>query len=157
MFPLSDSKVKFYLNIAKEVSKASKCLRSHFGVVIVNNDMIIGTGYNGPARGVAHCNPCRRADCPSGVGYEKCNAVHAEVNAIIQSGGRKGCLGGILFISSHNKPFDGTIYNKGMGNFPCDNCARLVVNAGIQYVVQEEIDTWKCYDIPELVSVGKIW
>ena len=91
----------FYLKLAEEVSRNSKCLRGNWGAVIVKNDMIIGVGYNGPARGVKHCSPCRRASLPPGKGYEKCIAAHAEVNAIIQSGGRQGCLGSI-------KPSPGT-------------------------------------------------
>ena len=158
------NKHEYYLMLSKEVSKASKCLRSHFGVVIVKDDMIIGTGYNGPARGVDHCNPCRRKDDPSGVGYEKCIAVHAEVNAIIQSGGRKGCLGATLYINSHNRP-KGTIqYNHTMGDFPCNNCARLIVNAGIQFVVQDEsvmtnggwVVDYHVHNINHLVALGKI-
>ncbi len=150
------NKYEYYLNIANEVSKASKCLRSHFGVIIVKNDMIIGAGYNGPARGVKHCEPCRRADYPSGQGYEKCIAIHAEANAIIQAGGREGCLGATLYINSHNKPYNGTIYNKGMGDFPCDNCARLIVNAGIEWVIHLEHSVPVMYHIPDLVGEGKI-
>ena len=155
-------KDEFYLTVAQEISKFSKCLRSHFGSVIVKNDMIIGTGYNGPARGVQHCNICKRADCPHGVGYEKCNAVHAEANAILQSGGRAGCLGATIYVGSHNKKFDGTKYNQGMGDFCCDNCARLIVNSGIEWVCQEEfaLDGKSCavnYNVPSLVQKGKIW
>lgn len=174
------SKYDYYLNIAKEISKASKCLRSHFGAIIVKNDMIIGAGYNGPARGVEHCSPCRRINCPSGVGYEKCIAVHAEANAIIQAGGRVGCLGATMYIASHNKNWDGTIYNVAMGDFPCNNCARLIINSGIEWVVHLElcvdgsvdigedsigqrvmaprkVFAPKCYNVPELVRYGKLW
>gem|GEM_PF-2056108 len=149
-------KSEYYLNIAKEASKASKCLRSHFGVVIVKNDMIIGVGFNGPARGVAHCNPCRREKDPSGVGYEKCIAVHAEVNGIIQSGGRAGCLGATMYMGSHNRKYNGTRYNEGMGDFPCNNCARLIINSGIEWLVQEE-EVIKLYHIPTLVKEGRVW
>lgn len=151
------TRYEYYLAIAKEVSKASKCLRSHFGVIIVKNDMIIGTGYNGPARGVSHCDPCRRAEYLSGQGYDKCNAVHAEANGIIQAGGRQGCLGATLYINSHNKVYNGTIYNQGMGYFPCDNCARLIVNAGIEWVIQDEYGIPHMHRIDKLVEEGKIW
>ena len=146
------TKDEFYLNLAKEISRFSKCLRSHFGVVVVKDDMIIGTGYNGPARNVEHCNPCRREGYPSGQGYEKCIAVHAEVNGVIQSGGRYRCLGATMYLSSHNRKWDGTRYNKGVGDFPCDNCARVIVNAGIEYVVQEENGNVMVYHIPTLVK-----
>ena len=145
-----------YLSLAAMVSSFSTCLRSHFGVVIVKDDQVLGIGYNGPARGVKHCEVCRRADCPSGVGYEKCIAVHAEVNAIIQSGGREKCLGATLYIASHKRPMTKTIYNILMGDFPCNNCARVIVNAGIKFVVQRELDGIREYDIKELIQLRQL-
>lgn len=154
------NKPEFYISIANKISDASKCLRSHWGVVVVKNDMIIGTGFNGPARGVAHCDPCYRANYPSGQGYHLCKAVHAEVNAIIQAGGRIGCLGATLYIGSNKRPSVVTTYNAGMGDFPCDNCARVIVNAGIEWVVQEEDGADGVvlvhYNIPELVRSGRL-
>jgi len=154
------TKDEYYINIAREVSKASKCQRSHFGSVVVKNDTIIGTGYNGPARGVDHCNPCRRADCAPGSGYEKCIAVHAEVNGVVQAGGRQGCLGATMYMGSHNRKYDGTVYNASMGDFPCDNCARVLVNAGIVWLVQAEIKDGKevivRYNLPKLVESGEL-
>lgn len=143
---------EYYLNIAKEASKASKCLSSHWGVVIVKNDMILGIGYNGPARGVRHCNPCKRLGFSPGQGYDKCSAVHAEANAIIQSGGRERCIGSSLYISSHNRIWDASkSYNTKLGNFPCNNCTRLIVNAGISYIIHME-DKVKIYDIKDLLE-----
>lgn len=150
------TKDEYYLSIACEVSKASKCLRSHFGSVIVRDDMIIGTGYNGPAHGVGHCEMCKRADYKPGDGYWECNAVHAEVNGIIHSGGRRGCLGATMYISSHNRKYNGTRYNAGMGDFPCNNCARVIVNAGIEWLIQEEHGRIVRYNIPQLVREGKL-
>jgi dCMP deaminase len=149
-------KDKYYISIAKEVSKASKCLRSHFGSVVVKDDMIIGTGYNGPSRGVSHCKLCRRVNDPPGAGYEKCIAVHAEINGIIQAGGRRGCLGATMYMSSHNRKYDGTRYNAGMGDFPCNNCARAIINAGIEWLVQEENGEVVRHHVPTLVREGKL-
>lgn len=150
-------KDEYYLTLAKEVSKASKCLRSHFGVIIIKNDMIIGTGYNGPARGVQHCDPCKRADDPPGIGYEKCIAVHAEANAIIQAGGRERCLGASMYIGSHNRRADDSLrYNNSMGFFPCNNCGRLIINSGIKQLIQLEGEDIRCYDISFLVAMGQL-
>jgi dCMP deaminase len=158
METVSLEKMNFYLNLAELISRESKCLKGNFGVVIVKNDIILGTGYNGPARGIAHCNPCRREGLPMGVGYDKCIAVHAEVNAIIQSGGRERCLGSVLYIASHNRKWDPNVnYNHTMKNFPCNNCARTIVNAGVAFLVQREDDNKPVvYDINELVRTGKI-
>ncbi|OGM08246.1 hypothetical protein A2Z67_00915 [Candidatus Woesebacteria bacterium RBG_13_36_22] len=149
-------KYEYYLGIAKKVSEASKCLRSHFGAIVVKDDMIIGTGYNGPARGVPHCNPCRRADYDHGMGYEKCIAIHAEVNAIIQSGGRRGCLGGTLYMGSHTGSHSKN-YNPQMGDFCCPNCTRTIINSGIEWVIQEgENGVPELYHIPQLVKEGRL-
>jgi dCMP deaminase len=132
---------EFYLQLAEQISRASKCSKGNFGAVIVKDDMVIGLGYNGPARGVDHCNPCRRADCDPGSGYDKCIAAHAEVNAIIQAGGRERCLGSTLYMDSHNrKPGCGGVYNTQLGFFPCDNCFKYIVNAGIDCVVHRGPD-----------------
>jgi len=146
------NKQEYYLGLAKKVSEMSKCLRGHFGAIIVKNDMMIGAGYNGPARGVAHCNPCRREGDPCGVGYEKCIAVHAEVNAIVQAGGRSGCLGSTMYLASHNRTYGATIYHPRLGDFPCPNCARLIVNGGVKWLINEG----GVYEIERLVEEGDI-
>lgn len=154
------SKHKFYLNLAREISKQSHCLRGNFGAVIVKHDMVLGIGYNGPARGVKHCEVCRRESEPSGLGYDKCIAVHAEANAVIQAGGRMHCLGATLYLGTHNRPLaeQTNKYNEGMGYFSCGNCARLMVNAGIIWFVQEETAGYIAeYDLPLLVQEGKLF
>jgi dCMP deaminase len=148
-------KDKLYLSIAREVSKFSKCLKGNFGAVIVKNDMILGSGYNGPARGVVHCNPCRRANSRSGEGYEKCIAVHAEENAIIQSGGRERCLGASLYLASHNRANES--YNASVeGFFPCNRCARLLVNSGVYSVIFEVEGVVREFDLEVMVKKGEL-
>ena len=90
----------YYLNIAKAVSKRSTCLRRQYGAIIVKNDEIIATGYNGSARGEPNC--CDEGVCwreahniPHGEQYEKCVAVHAEQNAII-SAARRDMIGATM-------------------------------------------------------------
>ena len=68
------SKDKYYLNIAEAVSKRSPCLRRQYGSVIVKNDEIIATGYNGVPRGCKHCETCNRVNVPRGQCYENCLA-----------------------------------------------------------------------------------
>lgn len=90
------SKDEYYLSIAAAVARRSTCLRRQYGAVIIKNDEIISTGYNGAARGEPNC--CDTGECwreanniPHGEQYEKCVAVHAEQNAII-SAARQKCL-----------------------------------------------------------------
>lgn len=85
------TKTSYYLNIAKAVSTRSTCLRRQYGAVIVKDDRIIATGYNGAPRGVTNCcdiNTCYREQnhIPHGERYEECCAVHAELNALLSAG-----------------------------------------------------------------------
>ena len=125
------SKRDYYLEIAKTVSLRSTCMRRQYGAVIVKDDRIISTGYNGSARGEANC--CDVGYCwreshgiPHGEQYEKCVAVHAEDNAISQAG--RETIGGTLYLAGFE---NGTpIVAK-----PCLMCERKIKNAGIVEVV----------------------
>ena len=50
------SKANYYLDIAQTVSKRSTCLRKHYGAIIVKDDCIVSTGYNGAPRGRKNCS-----------------------------------------------------------------------------------------------------
>lgn len=132
------SKTKYYLDIAAAVAARSTCLRRQYGAVIVRNDEIVSTGYNGSARGEENC--CDIGECwreahhiPHGEQYEKCQAVHAEANAIISA--------------SRNEMIGATLYLAGFENGkrievpqPCEMCRRLIRNAGIGKVVANDGD-----------------
>ena len=49
------SKENYYLNIAQTVLERATCLRRVYGAIIVKNDEIISTGYNGSPRGRKNC------------------------------------------------------------------------------------------------------
>lgn len=126
------SKVEYYLNIARAVAKRSTCLRRQYGAVIVKNDEIISTGYNGSHRGADNC--CDVGVCwreahgiPHGEQYEKCVAVHAEQNAII-SAARSDMIGSTLYLAG----FEG---EREIVGEPCLICHKMIANAGIAKVV----------------------
>lgn len=128
------SKDEYYLSIARGVLKRSTCLRRNYGVVIVKDDEIISTGYNGAARGEPNCcdtGTCLRNELgvPSGERYELCVAIHAEDNAIT-SAGRSKCQGATLYIAGVNC-CDGSEANPQ----PCKMCRRKIINAGISRVI----------------------
>ena len=84
------SKANYYLDIAQTVLERATCLRRVYGAIIVKNDEIISTGYNGAPRGRANCvdlGYCSREamQVPRGERYELCRSVHAEANAIISA------------------------------------------------------------------------
>lgn len=130
------SKDQYYLDIALAVSKRSNCIRRHYGAVIVNNDEIISTGYNGSPRGQINCcdiGSCKRSQAERYHDYEECCSVHAEQNAII-SASRKEMIGGTLYLSCEY--FNGTEWVRDTGEVrPCPLCQRMIDNSGIDSVI----------------------
>ena len=124
-------KTNYYLDIADTVSRRSTCIRRQYGAIIVRNDEIIATGYNGAPRGRKNCLDLgfcerERQNIPSGQRYELCRSVHAEANAII-SAARRDILGGILYLV-------GREYDTGVlltDTTSCAMCRKMIINAGI--------------------------
>ena len=97
------SKENYYLNIAQTVLERATCLRRVYGAIIVKNDEIVSTGYNGAPRGRKNCMDlgyCTREamNVPAESGDELCRSVHAEMNAII-SAARRDTLGATLYLA----------------------------------------------------------
>ena len=115
---------EYFMEIAHVVSKRSNCLRRSVGAVVMKDNHILSTGYNGTPRGVRNCfaGGCARCagEAASGTHLEECRCTHAEQNAICQA----ACYG--------NSIADGTLY---VTISPCLTCAKLIINAGIREVV----------------------
>ena len=129
------SKENYYLDIAETVLQRSTCLRRRYGAIIVLNDEIISTGYNGAPRGRQNCvdlGTCTREklNIPRGERYELCRSVHAEANAII-SAARRDCIGATLYLTGRDANTDEVVPDAT----PCAMCRRLIINAGIRTVV----------------------
>lgn len=129
------SKTNYYLDIAQTVSERSTCMRKRYGAIIVKNDVIVSTGYNGAPRGRQNC--CEMQFClreklqiPRGERYELCRSVHAEANAIIAAA-REQMLGGTLYICCTD-PADGAVIPDTCS---CMMCKRMIINAGISTVI----------------------
>ena len=128
-------KVNYYLDIAQTVAERSTCLRRCYGSIIVNNDEIVSSGYNGAPRGRKNCvdlDYCTREELniPSGQRYELCRSVHSEANAII-SASRREMLGATLYMACVD-PATGELIP---GSTSCSMCRRQIINAGIQRIV----------------------
>jgi dCMP deaminase len=128
-------KENYYLDIAETVLERSTCLRRRYGAIIVKNDEIVSTGYNGAPRGRKNCMDlgyCTREamNIPSGERYELCRSVHAEMNAII-SAARRDTLGATLYLAGRESA-SGQLLRHATS---CSMCRRLVINAGIDRVV----------------------
>ena len=129
------SKANYYLDIAQTVLERATCLRRVYGAIIVKNDEIISTGYNGAPRGRANCvdlGYCSREamQVPRGERYELCRSVHAEANAII-SASRRDMVGGTLYLVGRNAQ-TGEILSDATS---CPMCRRHIINAGLERVV----------------------
>ena len=148
----SIDKDNYYLDIAETVLERSTCLRRMYGAIIVRNDEIVSTGYNGAPRGRRNCvdlNYCIRENLgvPSGQRYELCRSVHAEANAII-SAARRDTIGGTLYLVGH-------LYRTGevIPAECCSMCKRLVINAGISRVVARiSRDEYVVTDVQEWID-----
>lgn len=128
------SKVEYYLGIADAVSKRGTCLRRNYGSVIVKDDHIVSTGYNGAPRGRVNC--CDLGTCwrkshnvPQYADYSKCRSCHAEMNAIINASSEE-MNDATLYLVGRNYD-DGTFTDADC----CTLCKRMVINAGIKMVV----------------------
>lgn len=131
-------KVNYYLDIAETVLKRSTCIRRCFGAIIVKNDEIIATGFNGAPRGRRNCCDLKyclreKLDIPRGERYEMCRSVHAEQNAII-SASRKDLLGSTLYLVGKEVETGDYVFNSN----PCSLCKRMIINAGIKEVIMRD-------------------
>ena len=134
-------RINYYLDIAETVTERSTCIRRQWGAVIVKNDEIISTGYNGAPRGRKNCSDVgscirEKLQVPRGERYELCRSVHAEQNAII-SASRRDMIGATLFIVGVD-PKTNEYVEKSM---PCALCKREIINSGLERVIIRDTKT----------------
>lgn len=118
------SKIQWAMRLTRVVATRATCPRRQVGAIIFDEDgQILSTGYNGPSRGVPHCltDPCGGQGAASGESLDKCIAVHAEQNAILQCGPIQRAM--VLAVSTS----------------PCDSCMKLLMNTPIQMILFDEI------------------
>lgn len=105
-----------YLKMAAEWAKLSHCKRKQVGALIVKNRMIISDGFNGVPSGFNNC-------CEDENGETRWEVLHAEANAILKvASSTQSSVGATLYITLS----------------PCQNCSKLIHQAGIQRVVYSE-------------------
>jgi dCMP deaminase len=120
---------EYFLNVASAVSTRADCTRRQVGAVIVKDNRIVSTGYNGAPAGRPGCldGACPRgqlsvSEVVPGSSYDtgpgSCIAVHAEANAIIYADYER-CRGAVLYCTDE----------------PCEGCCKLIAGAGILGVI----------------------
>ncbi|MBE6571914.1 MAG: cytidine deaminase [Ruminococcaceae bacterium] len=147
------SKENYYLDIACTVATRATCLRKKYGAIIVKNDSIISTGYNGAPRGRKNCTDlcfCMRdkLNIPRGERYEMCRSVHAEANAIIAAS-RDQMIGSTMYLCG----IDAKSGELVADSCSCQMCKRLVINAGIEKViVRNTKDEFTVYNVESWIE-----
>ena len=150
-------KENYYLDIAETVLERSTCARKHYGAIIVRNDEIIATGYNGAPRGRINCTDLgyclrQKLGVPSGQRYELCRSVHAEANAII-SASRRDMVGGTLYLVGRNAQ-TGELLTDATS---CPMCRRMVLNAGLaRVVIRRTPEEFTVVDVEEWVRTDDL-
>lgn len=114
---------RYFLNIASLVAARSTCLHRKVGAVLVRDNQILSTGYNGAPSGEPHCDETGCMKPEHGTGMERCRAVHAEVNAIVQAAIHGVSIEGATLYCTHS---------------PCAICEKILKNARITNIIYEE-------------------
>lgn len=152
-------KISYYLDIAESVLERATCLRRCYGAIIVKNDEIISTGYNGAPRGRTNCcdlKYCAREklNIKSGEKYELCRSVHAEQNAVI-SAARRDTIGATMYmvgkdaVSGEILPYIDS----------CSMCKRVIINSGIEKLIVKDITSkagYKVIDVNDWINYDEV-
>ena len=147
------SKHNYYLDIAQTVAERCTCLRKKYGAIIVKDDVIVSTGYNGAPRGRKNCDDLgycfrEKLGIPRGERYEMCRSVHAEANAIIAAP-REQMLGSTLYMVC-TSPEDGAVM---AGTSSCMMCKKLAINAGIEkLVVRDDAENFRVINVSDWIE-----
>lgn len=114
----------YFMALAALASQRSNCMKRRVGCVLVGRERrVISTGYNGTPRGLRNC---AEGGCPrcndgnsSGVGLATCLCIHAEENALLESGRERIRDGAVLYCDT----------------CPCLTCSIKICQVGISEVV----------------------
>jgi dCMP deaminase len=123
----------YYLKLALDAASRSTCLKRNYGAVIVKDDHIVSTGYNGAPRGRVNCSDigCPRMNVAHNTEYSTCRSVHAEANAIIHAN-YSDMIGSTLYLSGSDCMKENQTIKDAE---PCPMCKRMIINAQIDRVV----------------------
>lgn len=118
---------EYFMEMAELARKRTTCIRRGVGAVIVKDNRVLATGYNGTPTGIAHCEETgclrQKMNVPSGKQHELCRGLHAEQNAIVQAAKMGVSIDGATLYCTTR---------------PCVICSKMLINAGIKRVVISE-------------------
>jgi dCMP deaminase len=115
---------EYFLNIAKAVAGRADCLRRKVGAVLVQEERIVSTGYNGTPKGLLNCTDggchrCKHDEYEPGKHYDICVCVHAEANALAAAARFGIAIEGATLYATHQ---------------PCFGCAKELLQAGVHRI-----------------------
>jgi dCMP deaminase len=135
-------RMNYYMLIAMAVRRRANCIGNRVGAVLVLNDRIISTGYNGTPQNMPNCDEggcercAHREKYGTATGYDVCICVHAEQNALISA-------------SRFGTPVEGASLYTTMQ--PCFGCAKELLQARVHAVFYlhewryPDEDLWRQY------------
>jgi dCMP deaminase len=135
---------EYFMSVAHLISRRSTCERAHIGAVIVRDNNILATGYNGSPSGLPHCEGPNcliyKSTHPDGTIEENCmRTIHAEINAIAQAAKNGTAIQGAdIYITAS----------------PCINCLKVLINVGIKTIYYDK--PYKMQHIAELVALSGV-
>ncbi|KAJ1720580.1 Deoxycytidine monophosphate (dCMP) deaminase [Coemansia erecta] len=115
----------YFMLLSELASHRANCMKRKVGCILVKDNQIIATGYNGTPKGITNCSEggCPRCNdgTPCGVSLDHCLCIHAEENALLEAGrGRvRNAEGVVLYCNT----------------CPCLGCAKKIVQVGVKVVV----------------------
>lgn len=117
---------EYFMSMANLAKLRSTCIRRQVGAVAVREGRVLATGYNGAPSGMEHCDKesCIRTklSIPSGEMLDKCYALHAEANTILQSAIHGVSMAGCTLYCTCS---------------PCINCMKLLIGVKAKRIVWE--------------------
>ncbi|KAJ7110048.1 cytidine deaminase-like protein [Mycena epipterygia] len=113
----------YFMTLASLASRRSNCMKRRVGAVLVRENRILATGYNGTPRGLTNCNEggciqCNGTSYPGNIAHE-CVCLHAEENALLEAGRERVGLGSVLYCNT----------------CPCLKCTIKIIQTGVKTVV----------------------
>ena len=114
---------EYFITMAKLAASRGTCIRRKVGCILVSKEnQVLATGYNGVPSGFDHCIdiPCEGAHYESGQGLDKCESIHAEMNAVINCKDVR------------------EIYTAYCTTAPCVHCIKVLLNTGCKRLVMAE-------------------
>ncbi|CAG9324702.1 DCD1_1 [Blepharisma stoltei] len=115
----------YFMRLAEMAATRTNCMKGGTGAIIVKENRIISTGYNGTPTGIPNCYEGGCEKCNSDIetpeNQEDCMCAHSELNAVLLAG-NGSCKGA-------------TIYSTV---FPCLLCTKAIIQSGITRLVYGE-------------------